>query len=100
MGVFFLIRSQPVFIVGVLILITLLYSIYIYILMGRYWFRYALVMVMLRGVMVVFIYMVRLFPNESFEIYNLIYVVFLIFIFFYRGYNMYGGDFRIVRLNL
>lgn len=88
------------FIVGILILITLIYSFFLFIFIGVYWFRYALVIVMLRGVLVVFTYIVRLFPNERFEIYSIIYIILFMFLFFRRGYIVYGGDCRIVSINL
>lgn len=48
--------------------------------MEGYWFRYALVMVILRGVLVLFTYIVRLIPNEEFENYNLLLIFLVIFI--------------------
>lgn len=99
-GIFFLIRSQPVFMVRMLILITIIYSFFLYVIIGGYWFGYAMVMVILRGVLVVFTYIVRLFPNERFEIYNIIYVVFFIIVFLGGEYIIYGGDYRMVRFNL
>ena len=45
----------------------------------RFWFRYALIMVMLSGVFVIFIYIASLIPNEEFEIYGI--GIFIIFMF-------------------
>lgn len=59
-----------------------------------------MVMVMLRGVLVVFTYIVRLFPNERFEVYNIIFVVVFIILFFSGGYIIYGCDCRIIRFRL
>lgn len=82
----FIIRIQPIFIVRRLILIVLIYSYIVYIVIGGYWFRYALVIVMLRGVLVVFTYIVSLVPNERFENYNLIYLVRIILVLVGRFY--------------
>nr|YP_009349348.1 NADH dehydrogenase subunit 6 [Agelena silvatica]APZ84008.1 NADH dehydrogenase subunit 6 [Agelena silvatica] len=100
MGLFFLMSSQPVFMVGVLILITFFYSFFLYMLMGSYWFSYAMVMVMLSGVLVVFTYMVTLFPNESFEVYNMVYVVIFMILFFSGSYMIYGSDYSMVSFSL
>lgn len=80
LGIFFIRRVQPIMMVGSLIIITLFYSYIIYKIIERYWFRYALVIVILRGVLVVFTYMVSLIPNERFENYNLILLFFVIFV--------------------
>lgn len=76
----FLIRSQPVFIVIVLIFITLIYSLYVMINLGGFWFRYIIILVILRGVIVVFIYIASLIPNERFEFLSLFLFLFFIFI--------------------
>lgn len=88
LGIIFIRRLQPIFMVGRLILIILIYSYLINMFLGRYWFRYALVLVMLRGVLVVFTYIVSLIPNERFENYNIIYVVGIILLII-RGYYLY-----------
>lgn len=75
LGLFFVRRVQPMFIIRILIIIILVYSYILYILLGGYWFSYALVIVMLRGVLVVFTYIVRLIPNERFEEYNILYIL-------------------------
>jgi len=72
---------QPVFIVRRLIVITLFYSFFIYKIIGSYWFRYLLLLVILRGVLVIFTYIVSLIPNESFEIYRIMFV--FVFMFFF-----------------
>ena len=101
LGVFFVRRIQPIFIVSRLIMIVLLYSYLVYIIIGGYWFRYALVMVMLRGVLVVFTYIARLIPNERFERYNLIYIM-RILILIVGGFYIveYMNKWRIVSLGL
>lgn len=86
-GLLFIRRIQPLIIIRTLIIIVLFYSYLIYNIIERYWFSYALVIVMLRGVLVIFTYIVRLIPNERFESYNLIFVIFLIFLFF--GFFIY-----------
>lgn len=96
----FVIRLQPVFIVRVLILISLLYSYMIYNVLGTYWFRYVLLMVILRGVLVVFTYIVTIIPNESFEIYNLVVVFFLIVLFLVELLGSYELDYSLITANL
>lgn len=58
-------------------------------------------MVILRGVLVVFTYMVRLIPNESFENYNVIYMVGIIFLLI-EGYYFWMIDWKygIISLSL
>jgi len=65
---------QPIIIVGRLILITLIYSLLIYLILGRFWYRFMLLLVILRGVLVIFTYISSLTPNERFELENLIYL--------------------------
>lgn len=100
-GLIFIRRIQPMFIVRSLILIVLLYSYIIYIIIGNYWFRYALVIVMLRGVLVVFTYIVRLIPNERFENYNLLYIIGVIIFLVGRFYVwLYDIKMGVISLNL
>lgn len=82
LAIIFIGRVQPIMMVVRLILITLLYSYFVIKVMGRFWFRYALVIIILSGVFVIFVYISRLVPNEEFEIYTLIYFVVFVFIFF------------------
>lgn len=100
LGVFFVIRFQPLFIVRRLILIRLLYSFLIYKVIGTFWFRYILLIVMIRGVLVVFTYIVRLIPNESFEIYGLIIFFSFILIILVGLDFFFFKDIRIIRINL
>lgn len=93
LGILFIIRMQPIFMVRRLILIILMYSYIIYIIIGGYWFRYALIIVILRGVLVVFTYIVRLVPNERFENYNLIYMVGIILVM-ERGFYIWIYDYK------
>lgn len=101
LGMLFIMRIQPIFIVRRLILIVLIYSYLLYIIMEGYWFGYALVMVILRGVLVVFTYIVRLVPNERFESYNLVYIIGII-ILLIEGFYVWIYDFkyRIITLRL
>lgn len=94
MGFLFVGRLQPMFIVRRLILIILFYSYVVNIFIGGYWFRYALIIVILRGVLVVFTYIVRLIPNERFERYNLLYLLGII-IFVIRGYYIYIYNYKL-----
>lgn len=86
LGILFVRRIQPIFIIGRLIFIVLLYSYLIYMIIGRYWVGYILVMVILRGVLVVFTYIVRLIPNERFERFNILNMIIVLFIIVGRYY--------------
>lgn len=100
-GIFFITRIQPIFIIIRLIFIVLLYSYIIYIIMGGYWFGYVLVLVMLRGVLVVFTYIVRLIPNERFERFNLLIIITVILIFIGGYYILvYELKFGMISLTL
>nr|YP_026101.1 NADH dehydrogenase subunit 6 [Habronattus oregonensis]AAT02492.1 NADH dehydrogenase subunit 6 [Habronattus oregonensis] len=101
LGMLFVSSIQPMFMISSMIMIVLLYSYMIYISMGGYWFSYALIMVMLSGVLVVFTYMVSLLPNEMFENYNFVYMVGMM-ILLLGGYFMviYGEKWGVVSLNL
>ena len=74
LGLMFVWRVQPYSIIVRLIIITLGYSIFVYYRIGRYWYRYILVLVIIRGVLVLFTYIARLIPNERFEYISLVYV--------------------------
>lgn len=90
-GLIFVSRIQPIFIIRSIIIITILYSYIIYIIIEIYWFGYVLVIVILSGVLVVFTYMVRLSPNERFENYNLVILLLVIFILIFRRYIYYDN---------
>nr|YP_010611003.1 NADH dehydrogenase subunit 6 [Lycosa grahami]WAQ70325.1 NADH dehydrogenase subunit 6 [Lycosa grahami] len=98
-GVLFVISLQPVFMVSSLIIITLFYSFFIFKMIGSYWFSYLLLLVMLSGVLVVFTYMVSLIPNESFEIYGMLFM-FLFMFFFVKYYNLFEVNMGFVSMNL
>lgn len=66
---------------------------------GGYWFRYILLIVMLRGVLVVFTYIVRLIPNERFEIYGIIILFFIIIRILIEFFCKYKYDMSIIRIN-
>lgn len=72
LGIVFIGWIQPMVIVIGIIMITLYYSYGIIEFVGGYWYRYALVLVMISGVLVVFTYMVRIIPNEGFEVLGLV----------------------------
>nr|WIM51599.1 NADH dehydrogenase subunit 6 [Corythalia opima] len=93
LGMLFIGSIQPMFMISMLILIVVMYSYIIYSVMGGYWFSYAMVMVMLSGVLVVFTYMVSLIPNESFESYNLLYMMGLV-MFLVEMYYMWMYDLK------
>lgn len=100
LGIIFTMRLQPIFIVRILILITLLYSYMIYRTIGSFWFRYILLIVILRGVLVVFTYIVVLIPNESFEVYNLIILFSFIVLVIVEFIDNYILDYGIIRINV
>lgn len=78
-GVFLVRRLQPIIIITIIIIVVLVYSYYVYQSIIGYWFCYILVIVILRGVLVIFTYITSLIPNELFENYNIIYIyIFLI----------------------
>lgn len=99
-GILFVITLQPVFIVRRLIIITFIYSFFIFNGVGSYWFRYLLLIVILRGVLVVFTYMVTLIPNERFEIYQLMLAFLLILMFIVKWDFFYGFEMSFLTLNL
>lgn len=67
LGVLFLLRGHPIRGVRCLISITLVFSFYLYFRIGLFWFSGILLLVMLRGVLVLFTYIASLSPNEIFE---------------------------------
>lgn len=68
LGLGILIRIQPIRIVVIIVLLTLGYILVIFNQLMRIWFSYLVMLVMLRGVIVVFTYMASITPNEKFEI--------------------------------
>nr|YP_009107079.1 NADH dehydrogenase subunit 6 [Oxytate striatipes]AIT96926.1 NADH dehydrogenase subunit 6 [Oxytate striatipes] len=100
MGVFFVISFQPLFMVSSLILITLMYSYLIYKITGTFWFSYILLMVMMSGVLVVFTYMVSLIPNESFEIYSLMFFFSFLMMMLLNFNFFFLSDMSFISMNL
>lgn len=99
--IIFIGRSQPIIIVIRLIFITLFYSYWVMKLIMRFWFRYALIMVMLSGVFVIFIYIASLIPNEEFEIYGIgIFIIFMFIIVVWKNGGVGEEILEWVRLNL
>lgn len=96
----FVLRFQPVFIVIILIIITFLYSYIIYKVIGTFWFRYILLIVMLTGVLVVFTYIVTLIPNETFEVYGLVFLFILVGLFIVVWINYYNDSLELVSIGL
>lgn len=66
-GVIFVVMAQPIRLVMLLILVTLYYSLEVFREKITFWFRFIIIIVMIRGILVVFSYMARLSPNERFE---------------------------------
>nr|QNV12127.1 NADH dehydrogenase subunit 6 [Amaurobius fenestralis] len=100
MGILFMSSIQPMMMIMSLIIISMMYSLYIYMSMGSFWFSYLLLLVMLSGVLVVFTYMVSLFPNESFEMYNLLIIMMMCVFSLYWIYDMFGMDYSYISLNM
>lgn len=99
LGLIFVWNVQPYIIIIRLIIITLGYSIFIYIRIRRYWYRYILILVILRGVLVLFRYIASLIPNEKFEYIKLLYVRVFIYLILIIGFNqisIYWGDTRLL----
>nr|YP_626386.1 NADH dehydrogenase subunit 6 [Trichonephila clavata]AAS15716.1 NADH dehydrogenase subunit 6 [Trichonephila clavata] len=82
LGLMFILSIQPMMVISSLMLVVMIYSLMISFEVGSYWFSYMLVLVMLSGVLVVFTYMMSIFPNESFEISSLLIVMVMFFIFY------------------
>lgn len=99
-GCIFIRIIQPIIIIRMIVFIVLLYSYFIYKIINTYWFRYALVIVILRGVIVLFTYIISLFPNESFESYNLIYIFIFILLGIIYYFNSYDFDIRYISFGL
>lgn len=103
LGLLFVWRVQPYLIIIRLMVITIIYSIYIYYGIGRYWYRYILVLVMIRGILVLFTYIARLIPNERFEYMRLIYIrlfIYIILLIKLKYKISYFGDRRFMVLKL
>lgn len=66
-GVIFIGVCHPIILAFCIIFLSLGFSVYLYKVIGEYWYRYIIILVVLRGVMVVFIYIARLIPNEEFD---------------------------------
>lgn len=98
LGLIFVWRVQPYFIIIRIIIITMGYSIFIYYKMDRYWCRYILILVIIRGVLILFTYIARLIPNERFEYIRLIYVRLFICIFIIIGIKFERGYFEDMRI--
>lgn len=75
MGALFILSVQPIIVIRRLILTVLIYSIYILWIIRSFWFRYIFVLVIMRGVLVVFTYIISVLPNERFELSSLVLVV-------------------------
>nr|YP_010297093.1 NADH dehydrogenase subunit 6 [Plator insolens]UMI39153.1 NADH dehydrogenase subunit 6 [Plator insolens] len=100
LGIFFVGSIQPIVMVSSLIVMTLLYSYCMNLYMEGYWFSYALVMVMLSGILVIFTYMVSLVPNEMFENYNLIMIFMMMIMMMVNFEIFYLGDMSYMCLSL
>jgi hypothetical protein len=73
--------------IGVLLVVVVVYALEIYFMLLRFWFGYILILILLRGVLVVFTYVVSLVPNERFEYFS--FLMILVGILFFIGETRY-----------
>lgn len=101
LGVIFVLRVQPIMVIRSLIFTVLIYSLYLYWNIRRFWFRYIILLVLIRGVLVVFTYIISVLPNESFEISRLLVLIFsLILIYNNNFYEEFIQDIRLGRIKI
>lgn len=93
-------RFQPVFIVRILFIATFLYSYILYKVVGTFWFRYILLIAILRGVFEVFTYIVTFIPNETFEFYGLVLLFSLVSFFIITWVNYYSNSLELATIGL
>lgn len=87
LGIIFIIRIQPLVIIGILLMLVIFYSLNIYFFSLRFWFGYILILIILSGVLVIFTYVIRLLPNENFEFIRFLMIFsFFLFLFFDERY--------------
>jgi len=82
LGLIFIVSIQPLIMIRVILGVVLLYSLGIYYESIRFWFGYILMLIVLRGVLVIFTYVVSLIPNERFEFLSILVLFVSIFFFF------------------
>nr|QNV12052.1 NADH dehydrogenase subunit 6 [Linyphia triangularis] len=83
LGLIFILSNQPMLMIGILMMLVCVYSLFIYYSVSSFWFGYILILVLLSGVLVIFSYVVSLIPNESFEVLSLmLLLVSFIYLFF------------------
>lgn len=101
LGVIFVLSIQPIIIISRLIMVVLIYSFYLYWNLREFWFRYIIVLVLMRGVLVVFTYIIRVLPNERFEVSRLV-ILILGFVLIYKGevYDEFIQNMRIGRIKI
>lgn len=63
-------------------MLVIFYSLDTYFFSLRFWFGYILIFILLRGILVIFTYVIRLIPNENFEYLSFI-LVFRTFLFLF-----------------
>lgn len=113
LGIIFIWGSHPLFIMGGLVILVLIIFLYLYYRLLRFWVGYLLVLVMLRGILVIFSYILRLVPNLVFEEFNLffplIFIMIRIYIYFDNfyirnlriyPYSIWGGNLALITLYL
>lgn len=95
LGIIFIWGSHPLLIIGGLVILVLATFLYLYYRLTRFWVGYLLVLVILRGILVIFSYILRLIPNLAFEEFNLfIPILMLIFILYSFLDKIYLSDLR------
>lgn len=100
LGVIFVVSIQPLVIIRIILIIVLLYSLDIYYESIRFWFGYILILIVLRGVLVIFTYVIRLIPNESFEFFSFLIMGLRLLILFIRKSFIILDNQRLFRILL
>lgn len=113
LGLVFIWGSHPLLIMGGLLIVVILGFLYLYYTSMRFWVGYLLILIILRGVLVVFSYILRIIPNFAFENFRIL-MSFLVTLtvvssviekFVYRDargyvYRIWGPHIRLITLYL
>lgn len=100
LGFLFIIRIQPLVIIGILLGVVIFYALRIYYYSLSFWFGYILILIILSGVLVIFTYVVRLIPNERFEYLRFITMFGILFFIFTDRRFIAMSNQRIIRVLL
>nr|YP_009689588.1 NADH dehydrogenase subunit 6 [Neoscona multiplicans]QCF46307.1 NADH dehydrogenase subunit 6 [Neoscona multiplicans] len=101
LGVLFVLSIQPMMVISSLIIIVLVYSMFLYWSLSSFWFSYMVILVLMSGVLVVFMYMMSVLPNESFEVSSLM-ILILGFVLMYNSnfYNEFIQDVGLMSMKI